>query len=72
VSQNTKYENYSKHHFIANVKFVSFEDNSLMGYCAVGDGPDDEDSTYLWNVSLLLPNYTAQYPRRLSSSYSPP
>jgi hypothetical protein len=26
--------------------------------------------TYLWNVSLLLHNYKAPYPKRLASSYS--
>jgi hypothetical protein len=34
--------------------------------------PDDGGCTHLWNVSLLLRDYTAPYPRRLSSSYSPP
>jgi hypothetical protein len=27
---------------------------------------------YLWNLAKLLPDYTAQYPRRQPSSYSPP
>jgi hypothetical protein len=34
--------------------------------------PDDAGSKHLWNVCQLLRDYTAQYPRRLSSSYSPP
>jgi hypothetical protein len=29
-------------------------------------------SAHLWNVGLLQRDYTALYPRRLSSSYSPP
>jgi hypothetical protein len=33
--------------------------------------PDDEGSKHLWNVGQFLPNYTAQHPRRQSSSYSP-
>jgi hypothetical protein len=33
--------------------------------------PDDGGSTHLWNVGLLL-DYTALYPRRLSSSYPLP
>jgi hypothetical protein len=34
--------------------------------------PDNGDSKHLWNVSKFLPDYTAQQPRRQSSSYSPP
>jgi hypothetical protein len=34
--------------------------------------PDDGGSTHLWNVGLLLRDYTALYLRRLLSSYSPP
>jgi hypothetical protein len=30
--------------------------------------PDDRGSTHLWNVGLLQWDYTALYPRRLSSS----
>jgi hypothetical protein len=32
---------------------------------------DDGGSKHLWNVSKLLPDYTAQQPRRQSCSYSP-
>jgi hypothetical protein len=31
--------------------------------------PDDGGSTRLRNVGLLLPDYTALYPRKLSSTY---
>jgi hypothetical protein len=34
--------------------------------------PDDCDSLHLWNVGQLLCGYTAQYLRRLSSSFSLP
>jgi hypothetical protein len=34
--------------------------------------PDDGGSKHLWNVSKLLPDYTAQQPRRQPSSYSTP
>jgi hypothetical protein len=34
--------------------------------------PDDGGSTHLWNVGLLQRDYTTQYTRRLSPSYSPP
>jgi hypothetical protein len=34
--------------------------------------PDDEGSKHLWNVGKLLPDYTAQHPRRQPSSYSLP
>jgi hypothetical protein len=33
-----------------------------------GDCPDDGGSKHLWNVDKLLPDYTAQQPRRQSSS----
>jgi hypothetical protein len=39
---------------------------------AHGDRPDDGGSKGLWNVGKLLPDYTAQQPRRQLSSYSPP
>jgi hypothetical protein len=34
--------------------------------------PDDGGSTHIRNFSLLQRHYTAQYPRRVSSSHSPP
>jgi hypothetical protein len=34
--------------------------------------PVDGGSKYLWNVGNLLPDYTAQQPRKQLSSYSPP
>jgi hypothetical protein len=34
--------------------------------------PDDGGSKDLWNVSKLLPDYTALQPKRQPSSYSPP
>jgi hypothetical protein len=37
-----------------------------------GLGDDDGGSKHLWNVGKLLPDYTAQQPRRQPSSYSPP
>jgi hypothetical protein len=37
-----------------------------------GDRPDGLGSTHLSNVDLLQRRFTAQYPRRLSSSYSQP
>jgi hypothetical protein len=39
---------------------------------AMRNRPNDEGSKYLWNVGKLLPDYTAQQPRRQTSSYSPP
>jgi hypothetical protein len=36
------------------------------------DLPGDGGGKHLWNVSKLLPDYTAQYPRRQAFSYSPP
>jgi hypothetical protein len=44
------------------------------GACCLHHQNDDDDwsSKYLWNVSKLLPDYTVQYSRRQSSSYSPP
>jgi hypothetical protein len=33
---------------------------------------DDGGSMHIWNIGKLLPNYTAQHPRRLLSSYSLP
>jgi hypothetical protein len=35
-----------------------------------GDYPNDGGSKYLWNFGKLLPDYTAQQPRRQPSSYS--
>lgn len=32
---------------------------------------DDEDSKYLWNVDKIIPDYTAQQPKRQISSDSP-
>jgi hypothetical protein len=40
-------------------------------YCLHYRSSDDGDSTHLWNVCLLQRDYTALYPRKLSSSYSP-
>jgi hypothetical protein len=37
-----------------------------------GDHHPDEGSTHFWNVGQFLLEYTAQHPRRLSSSFSPP
>jgi hypothetical protein len=34
-----------------------------------GDHPDYGVSKHLWNVGKLLPDYTAQQPRRQQSSY---
>jgi hypothetical protein len=42
-----------------------------MTYC-LHHRPNDGGSKHLWNVGLLQRDYTALYPRRLSSSYSPP
>jgi hypothetical protein len=36
------------------------------------DRPDDGGNKHLWNVDQCLPYYTAQHPRRQSSSYSTP
>jgi hypothetical protein len=44
-------------------------DRRFRGAYIPGDGPDDKYSTHFWNVGLLLRNYMALYPRRLSSSY---
>jgi hypothetical protein len=58
-----------------------YEDDCLLGCCAVQSGrslptflrsPDDGGSELLWNVGKYIPDYTAQYPRRQSSSYSSP
>jgi hypothetical protein len=40
---------------------------SIITHC-----PDDGNSTHLWNVGLVLLDYTASYSRRLSYSYSSP
>jgi hypothetical protein len=53
---------------------------SLLGYCAVqscwswltSQRSGDGGSMHLWNVGQLLWDYVAQYPRRLSASYSQP
>jgi hypothetical protein len=37
-----------------------------------GDGPEYGGSKRLWNVCKRLPDYTAQHPRKQSSSHSPP
>jgi hypothetical protein len=51
-----------------------YEDGCLPGCCAVMSTHrhDEGGSKYLWNVGELLPDYTAQQPRRQPSSYSPP
>jgi hypothetical protein len=36
------------------------------------DRPDDGGRKHLRNVGKLIPDYTAQYPRKQSYSYSPP
>jgi hypothetical protein len=33
---------------------------------SLDERPDDGGSTHLWNVSQLLQDYTAQYPRKMS------
>jgi hypothetical protein len=40
-------------------------------YCLHHQG-DDGDGTHLWNVSIFQRDYTALYPRILSSSFLPP
>jgi hypothetical protein len=35
----------------------------------MSDRPDDGGSKHLWNAGKLLPDYTAQQPRRQQSSY---
>jgi hypothetical protein len=35
-------------------------------------GPDDGESTELWNIGKFIPVYTALQPKRQPSSYSPP
>jgi hypothetical protein len=51
-----------------------YEDDSYLEYCNVSSQSDERLITLLMedllNVSLLLWDYMAQYPRRLSSSYS--
>jgi hypothetical protein len=37
-----------------------------------GDRPDDGGRKHLWNISKLLPDYTAQHSTRQLSLYSPP
>jgi hypothetical protein len=41
-----------------------------MSRTLIDDHPDDGGSKNLWNVSKLLPDYTAEHLRR-QSSYSP-
>jgi hypothetical protein len=56
---------------IKSVSRCKFEDYCLLGCCAVCrlvDRPDDGGNKHLWNVCKLLPDYTAQHPRRQSSS----
>jgi hypothetical protein len=57
------------------------DDDSLLGYCTVYSdrniprcllSQSSADSKHLWNVGLLLQDYTVQDTRRLLCSYSPP
>jgi hypothetical protein len=40
--------------------------------CSLVDRTDDGGRKHLWNVGKLLQDYTAQQPKRQSSSHSPP
>jgi hypothetical protein len=56
---------------VSSCTHVEVDRRFTGAYCLHHQG-DDGGSTHLWNVSHLLCDYMAQYPRRLSSSYSPP
>jgi hypothetical protein len=58
----------------APCSFVEISRRFRGVYCLYrqDDESYDEGSTHFWNVGLLLRDYTALYPIRLSSSYSPP
>jgi hypothetical protein len=53
--------------FTASMKIVAFWD--MTPWSLVEVYPDDGSSTHLWNVGLLLRDYMALYPTRLSSSF---
>jgi hypothetical protein len=54
-------------YFRHSIKLNSDEGKSLLGYNAMNSSPWWH-STHAWNVGLLHRDYTALYPRRLSSS----
>jgi hypothetical protein len=51
----------------ANIKITVFQ---VVAPCSLSHRPDDGGSKHLRNVGKLLPDYTAQQPRRQSSSDS--
>jgi hypothetical protein len=57
--------------FVVKIEYMK----RLRGACCLHQQgrhrPDDGDTKHLRNVGKLLPKYTAQHPRRQSSSYSP-
>jgi hypothetical protein len=63
---------------VLSMKMIAFSDIALCSLVEVDQHfrgvyylahcPDDGGSTYLWKVGLLERDYTALYPRRLSSS----
>jgi hypothetical protein len=58
---------------VALCSLVEIDQNFRSTYChnyQDGGSPDDAGSKYLWNVNQFLQEYTAQYPRRQSSSHS--
>jgi hypothetical protein len=56
---------------IAPFSLVEVDQRFRNVYC-LHHGHDDGGSTHLWNVGLLQLDYTALYPWRLWSLYSPP
>jgi hypothetical protein len=56
---------YKNTRSVTNVRFRGAYILHHQGNC-----PDDWSSTHLWNVGLLPQDYTALYPRKLSSSTS--
>jgi hypothetical protein len=57
---------------IAPYCLVESDRRFIGAYCLHYHRPDDGSSKHLWNVGQFLWDYTAQHPRRQSSSYSPP
>jgi hypothetical protein len=51
-----------------SMKMAVFQDDAPVA--CLHNYPDDGGSKFLWNVSLYLPDYTVQHPRRQPSSWN--
>jgi hypothetical protein len=67
---NVLLEGHSETAWITVMAYVSYRPNLFEKQSS--DHSDNGGSTHLWNVGLLLWDYTPQQPRRLFSSYSTP